>query len=74
MHIVTLKVFTEFEQYGEHILQIKEGDFGDWVKGVRDLVLSKPLGLKLGWEMKSPPQIAKERVTWKGRKTESQNC
>lgn len=63
MHIVTLKVFTDFDQYREHILQVKEGDFGDKWKVTEMLVLSKPQGPKLGWQMKSPPQIAKEGVT-----------
>lgn len=55
MHIVTWKVFTDFDQYREHILQVKEGDFGDKWKVTEMLVLSKPQGPKLGWQMKSPP-------------------
>lgn len=32
-------------------------------------VLSRPQGLKLDWEIRSPPQIAKERNDLKGKKT-----
>lgn len=61
-HTVTLKVFTEFDQYREHIFQIKKGDFDDWVKVDRDVDSLQTPESKVRLR-KSSPEIAKEGVT-----------